>query len=159
MSDIIIEKASRGYRLRGACVVSRPLEEVFQFFADAGNLEQLTPPWIRFRVLTPQPIEMRAGALIDYRLRLRGLPLRWQSEITAWEPPHRFVDEQRRGPYAFWRHEHRFEPCPEGTRVSDDVHYGVPGGALIHALLVRRDVERIFRFRQEALARLFAPNS
>jgi ligand-binding SRPBCC domain-containing protein len=155
MPEVSIEKAPRGYRMHAACIVPCKLDEVFAFFADATNLERLTPPWIRFQVLTPQPIAMRAGLLIDYRLRIRGMPLRWQSEITAWEPQTYFVDEQRRGPYTFWRHEHRFEACVEGTRVIDDVAYGVPGGRLIHALIVRRDVQAIFRYRQKTLAEIF----
>jgi ligand-binding SRPBCC domain-containing protein len=155
VAELSIEKADRGYFLRANCVVARELDEVFEFFSSAANLQRITPPWIRFHVLTPQPIVMRQGVLIDYKLRIRGLPLRWQSEITAWEPQRRFVDEQRRGPYRFWRHEHLFEPCDEGTRVIDNVHYGVPGGRLVHGLLVRRDVESIFRYRQATLERLF----
>ena len=132
-----------------------PLDEVFAFFADAHNLEALTPPWLRFTVLTPAPIEMKPGARIDYRLRLRGLPLRWQSEITVWEPPRRFVDAQRRGPYRLWHHEHTFAAEGEGTRVGDRVRYAVPGGALVNALFVRRDVEKIFAYRHERLQRRF----
>lgn len=156
MSTLTIEKQDRGYLLRAECLVPRELDEVFEFFSNAANLERITPPWIRFQVLTPQPIEMHQGLLIDYRLRIRGLPMRWQSEIVVWEPQRRFVDEQRHGPYRFWRHEHRFKPCDEGTRVIDEVHYGVPGGALIHGLLVRRDVASIFRYRQATLERFFA---
>ena len=155
MSSVTIEKAAAGYRMRAQCIVSRELDEIFAFFADAVNLERLTPPWIRFQVLTPQPIAMSVGLLIDYKLRIRGMPMRWQSEITAWEPQTYFVDEQRRGPYTFWRHEHRFKLCAEGTRVFDDVYYGVPGGAIVHALVVRRDINSIFRFRQHALSRIF----
>ena len=101
------------------------------------------------------PLEMRAGARIDYRLRVRGLPLRWQSEITAWEPPHRFLDEQRRGPYRLWVHEHTFVERDGGTEVRDRVTYAVPGGWLVERLLVGPDVRRIFAFRRETLARLF----
>jgi ligand-binding SRPBCC domain-containing protein len=133
----------------------RPLEEVFAFFADAGNLQTLTPEWLDFTILTPRPIQMRAGTVIDYRLRLRGIPIRWRSEITAWEPPHRFVDEQRRGPYRLWVHEHRFETRDGGTQVADLVRYAVPGGRLVDWLFVRRDVERIFQFRREKLLALF----
>ena len=156
MSEISIERAPGGYRLHAECIVPRPLDEVFAFFSDARNLEQITPPLVRFHVTTPQPIVMRPGLLIDYQLRIRGVPVRWQSEITAWEPSTRFVDEQRRGPYKFWRHEHRFEPCNGGTRVLDEVHYGVPGGALIHWLVVGRDVRKIFAYRQQRLKEIFA---
>ena len=156
MNEISVERSPRGYLLRAECLVPRPLEEVFDFFADAHNLEQITPPLVRFHVVTPRPIVMRTGLLIDYKLRIRGVPTRWQSEITAWEPTVRFVDEQRRGPYKFWRHEHRFETCDGGTRVFDEVHYGVPGGALINWLLVGRDVRKIFTYRQQRLKEIFA---
>jgi ligand-binding SRPBCC domain-containing protein len=134
----------------------RRRDEVFRFFADAFNLETLTPPWLKFKMLTPRPIEMRAGLRIDYRLRLRGFPLRWQSEITVWEPPGRFVDEQRRGPYRQWIHEHTFEERDGGTLARDMVQYAVIGGRLINTLFVRRDVEKILRFRREKLRELFA---
>ena len=133
----------------------RPRAEIFQFFADAGNLNILTPPWLRFEILTPRPIVMRVGALIDYRLRLHGWPLRWQSEITAWEPPERFVDEQRHGPYRLWQHEHRFTERDGGTVVTDRVRYAVAGGRLTDWLFVRHDVVRIFAYRQQKLAELF----
>lgn len=125
--------------------------ELFPFFADAANLEALTPPWMSFHILTPQPIAMQVGALIDYRLKVRGVLLRWRSEITAWEPPGRFVDEQVRGPFRRWIHEHRFEPRDGGTVAIDRVRYAVPGGALINWLLVRHDVARIFAFRMAKL--------
>lgn len=133
----------------------QPLRELFPFFADAYNLESLTPPWVKFNVLTPAPIEMYKGVLIDYRLKIHGFPVRWQSEITAWDPPHRFVDEQRRGPYRVWIHEHRFEEREGGTQMIDHVRYAVPGGALINALFVRRDVKRIWAYRSARLAELF----
>jgi ligand-binding SRPBCC domain-containing protein len=133
----------------------RPLEEVFAFFADAKNLQAITPPWLDFALVTPEPIRMSRGTLIDYRLRLHGFPIRWRSEITAWEPPRRFVDDQRRGPYKLWVHEHRFQAQDGGTHVADAVRYAVPGGALIDRLFVRRDVERIFQFRRQKLQELF----
>lgn len=135
----------------------RPREEVFDFFRRAENLEELTPPLVRFRILSA-PTDMRVGATIDYRLRIHGLPMRWQSEITVWEPPHRFVDEQRRGPYRLWHHEHTFEERDGGTLVRDHVRYAVPGGPLaplLHALLVGRDVRRIFAFREERMRARF----
>jgi ligand-binding SRPBCC domain-containing protein len=134
----------------------RPRAEVFPFFADARNLEAITPAFLKFVVLTPAPIEMRAGALIDYKLRVHGIPLRWRTLISAWDAPRRFVDEQVRGPYRQWIHEHTFEERDGGTLMRDVVRYRVPGGALADRLFVRRDVERIFAFRREVLVRHFA---
>jgi ligand-binding SRPBCC domain-containing protein len=136
-----------------------PRNEVFSFFADASNLERITPPWLKFQILTPGPITMRAGALIDYRLRVHGLPIRWQTEITAWEPPFRFVDEQRRGPYRRWIHTHTFQARDGGTLCTDEVRYAVPGGRLINWLLVRRDVAAIFAYRATVLRAHFGPPS
>ena len=135
--------------------IAKPLRDVFPFFAEAHNLEELTPAWLRFRVLTPPPIEMAVGARIDYRLRLRGIPVAWESEITAWEPPVRFVDEQRRGPYRLWVHEHRFREADGMTLAEDHVRYAVPGGWIADRLLVRRDVRKIFEYRREKLHRIF----
>jgi ligand-binding SRPBCC domain-containing protein len=133
----------------------RPVSEVFPFFADAGNLDALTPPWLRFEILTPRPIEMKVGARIDYRLRLRCLPVRWQSEITAWQPPHRFVDEQLRGPYRQWIHEHTFTARDGGTLVVDRVRYSVYGGQLMNQLFVKKDLQKIFAYRRLRLEELF----
>lgn len=136
-------------------VLPCPRDEVFAFFADAANLEELTPPWLNFRVTTPAPLVMRPGLLIDYRLKLRGIPVRWRSEITAWEPPARFVDEQRRGPYKLWRHEHRFEEEAGGTLCLDRVEYQVPLDALAHRLIVRPELDRIFAYRRQKLVEHF----
>ena len=149
----------RIFELETEIWLPRPRAEVFPFFADAANLERITPPWLHFEIASRPPIEMRPGATIDYRLRVRGLPLRWRSEITAWEPPHRFVDEQRRGPYRLWHHTHTFEESDGGTLCRDRVRYAVPFGRLANWLIVRRDVERIFAFRAEALKRIFAPDA
>ncbi len=140
---------------QGEVWLPKPPQQVFEFFADARNLQAITPAWLNFVVLTPGPIEIRRGALIDYRLRVHGIPIRWQTEITAWEPPHRFVDEQRRGPYRLWVHEHRFEARDGGTLASDFVRYAAPGGKLTDWLFVRRDVERIFQFRRQKLLEVF----
>ena len=147
------------YELRTWLWVPRPRAEVFAFFGDATNLERITPPFLRFRVLTPPPIAMRAGALIDYRLSLHGVPLRWRTKIDAWEPPHRFVDLQLTGPYRQWIHTHTFSDKDGGTQVEDQVLYRLRGPApftrLVHALLVGPDTRRIFEFRHHALADAF----
>ena len=132
-----------------------PLGRTFEFFSAAHNLERIIPPLVGFRILTPAPIEMRKGTQIDYRLRLRGVALRWRSEMTRWDPPHGFVDEQRRGPYRKWIHEHRFREEDGGTRVEDHVTYAVPGGALVDRWFVRPDLDRIFEYRRHAIAELF----
>jgi len=143
------------FELSTAAWLPRRVDEVFPFFADARNLEVLTPPWLRFEIRTPPPIEMGVGALIDYRISLRGLPMAWRTRIRVWEPNRRFVDEQLRGPYLEWIHTHEFEDVAGGTLVRDTVHYRVPGGRLVNRLFVQRDVTRIFRYRLEALRRHF----
>lgn len=128
--------------------------ELFPFFASAANLDAITPPWLHFQILTPF-VKMSEGALIDYRLRVRGIPMRWRTRINLWEPPLRFVDEQIRGPYRLWVHEHSFEECEGGTLARDNVRYAVPLDSLAHRWVVRPDIERIFRFRQEAMRERF----
>jgi ligand-binding SRPBCC domain-containing protein len=145
----------RIFEFRARTRVPRPRDEVFAFFADAGNLQELTPPWLRFETLTPRPIEMRPGALIDYRLHLRFIPIRWRTRITVWEPPHRFMDEQLRGPYRLWLHEHTFEEDGDGTFCGDFVCYAVPFGALANRLMVARDVRKIFAYREMRLREIF----
>lgn len=145
-----------GYVLETEQFLPRPRAEVFELFSDAFELEGLTPPWLRFHVKTPPPIRMAEGAEIDYRLRVRGVPLAWRSRITVWEPPHRFVDEQLRGPYRWWRHEHRLEQVEGGTLCCDHVEYQVYGGRLVEALFVRHDLRRIFEFRSLRLVERFA---
>jgi ligand-binding SRPBCC domain-containing protein len=143
------------FEFRARTRVPRPRPEVFAFFADAGNLEELTPSFLGFQILTPQPVEMRPGALIDYRIRLSGFPMKWRTEISAWEPPHRFVDEQLKGPYRLWIHEHTFEEDGDGTVVIDFVRYAVPFGTLANRLLVARDVRKIFAYREQRLKEIF----
>jgi ligand-binding SRPBCC domain-containing protein len=132
----------------------RPRSEVFPFFADARNLQSITPAWLDFQVLTPDVV-IETGALIDYRLKVHGIPLRWRTRICEWEPPVRFIDEQIRGPYRLWRHEHTFEEVEGATECRDRVEYAVFGGRLLNRLLVRRDVERIFAHRQRCLRAVF----
>ena len=128
---------------------------VFSFFADARNLEAITPPWLNFAITTPEPIEIHKGSLIDYQLRIHGFPVRWQTEISGWNPPFGFVDKQLRGPYRQWIHTHTFEEKDGGTLCRDQVRYVVLGGRFIDWLIVRRDVARIFAYRREALLARF----
>jgi ligand-binding SRPBCC domain-containing protein len=151
---------SRIYLLERRQCIPCPLADVFPFFADAANLEQLTPDFLGFQILTPLPIEMAAGTLIDYRIRLCGVPLRWRTRIESFEPPHRFSDVQIRGPYRLWHHTHEFTATPEGTLMIDRVRYGLPLGplgSLAHAWFVHRTLRQIFDFRRRAVERLFAP--
>ena len=133
-------------------------EEVFPFFAEAGNLEAITPPWLGFQVATPSPIGMRVGTLIEYRLRLHRLPIAWLTRIEEWVPSERFVDMQLTGPYRLWHHTHTFRPHPDGgTLMTDTVRYALPFGplgSLAHRVLVRRDLERIFDYRAQAVPAL-----
>lgn len=133
-----------------------PVAQAFAFYGDDRNLEPLTPPWLHFAVTSPRPVTMRADTLLEYRLRLHGVPLRWRTRIETWEPPHRFTDFQEKGPYSLWEHTHIFEP--DGSRstiIHDRVRYAIPLGplgALAHRAFVRRDLERIFDYRRDAVA-------
>jgi ligand-binding SRPBCC domain-containing protein len=142
------------FRLETRLWLSAPVSRVFAFFADPANLETITPSFLHFRLLTPG-VELRRGATLDYRLRLRGVPFRWRTEVTAWEPESRFRDEQRRGPYRYWRHSHLFRAERDGTMVEDGVDYDVPGGYAVHQLLVGPDLVRIFTYRQQRLREIF----
>jgi len=134
-------------------------EELFPFYGDAYNLEVLTPDFLQFKVQTPRPIEMKPGAIIDYRLKVHGIPLKWRTRIDQWEPASHFVDEQIKGPYVKWYHQHRFEAHAGGTRVIDQVNFRPRGGPIIYHLFVKRDVENIFHFRQQKLFTMFGdPN-
>lgn len=139
--------------------MKRPRREVFAFFADAANLERLTPASLHFHVLTPVPIEMRAGALIDYRIALFGVPLKWRTLIEAFEPESRFVDVQSEGPYRLWRHVHTFSDAADGgTVVGDRVEYELPLGVLgrvAHAVFVRGQLRHIFDYRQRVVGEMF----
>jgi ligand-binding SRPBCC domain-containing protein len=138
----------KSFRFQASVWLSRPRQEVFEFFSEASVI---TPPWLLFRVVTPQPIQMQLGAIIDYRLKIRGIPVRWQSKITVWDPPLRFVDEQTGGPYRIWIHKHRFIEDAGRTRCEDDVQYAPLGGALINKLFVERDIRNIFAYRSQRL--------
>lgn len=155
-SDVSVNYQAPGFVLSTRVVLPRRPDELFSFFSDAFNLERITPPFLKFRVVSEAPLELRKGSEIDYRLRLHGLPIRWRTLIKDWNPPHGFIDEQLEGPYRRWIHEHSFAPHPNGTLARDRVYYEVLGGRLVNAVIVERDVRRIFEFRRGCLLRLFA---
>lgn len=138
------------------------LEETFAFYGGVENLERITPPWLHFRILDPRPQALSPGARLEYSLVLHRFPIRWITEIDEWEPPHRFVDFQLRGPYALWEHTHTFEPVPGGTLLRDRIRYAIPYGPLgwlAHVAFVRRDLRRIFDYRRDAVAELLRPRA
>lgn len=142
---------AQSYHFQCELWLPQPRETVYRFFADARNLQALTPSWLHFEILTPSPILMQPGAIIDYRLRIHGFFLRWRTEITTWEPPTRFVDKQIRGPYHSWEHTHTFHEQAGGTLCVDEVNYWPRGGAIANCLFVQRDIKKIFAFRQTQL--------
>ncbi len=153
-------RPAREYVIEREQWLSRPIGEVFDFFADATNLQAVTPDWLRFSIVTPTPIAMGVGTRIDYRLRWRRLPLRWTTLIEAWEPPHRFIDAQLEGPYRLWRHTHTFEGRQGGTLIRDEVRYRLPLGwlgAALHRTGIRRDLEAIFDHRARRVRELLEP--
>lgn len=143
------------YRLTARATLPRPRHEAFAFFSDAHNLERLTPAFLNFRILTPAPVDMRAGTRIDYRIRLHGIPIKWRTRISVWQPDERFVDEQVRGPYRYWHHEHIFEDAAQKTVMTDVVTYSVWFGAVLHPLLVKRDLMRVFEYRHDHILKVF----
>jgi ligand-binding SRPBCC domain-containing protein len=147
-----------GYRLERELFIPKPRDEVFAFFADAFNLERITPAFLKFHIVTPGPIAMQAGTLIDYELRLYGVKFRWRTRIAAFEPPRFFVDEQLKGPYRRWVHRHEFEETEAGTLMRDRLEYSLgfgPFGAIAHAIFVRRSVEQIFEHRNRTISEIF----
>ena len=154
--QIVWNSAAKQFELTTEVVLPDSLANVFDFFADAFNLELITPPFLNFRVETDAPIDIKQGTLIDYRLRLHGFPIRWRSEICEWEPGVRFVDTQIRGPYKHWWHEHTFfEIDQQTTRMVDRVLYTVPGGKWINNFFVEKNLRRIFGYRQQIISKIF----
>lgn len=148
----------RTYHLTSEIWLPCSKEAVFRFFADPHNLERITPPWLHFEILS-RDLRVAQGTLLDYRLRVRGIPLRWQSEISLWDPPHRFIDRQTKGPYSFWLHEHWFRDERGGTRAGDHVEYAALGGPLIQQLLIQPDLDKIFSYRRRVLEEIFASDA
>jgi ligand-binding SRPBCC domain-containing protein len=149
---------AREYLLEQVQLIPATIPEVFPFFTDAHNLERITPPFLNFKIRTPAPIEMRSGTLLDYQIRLYGVPMRWRTVIEDWEPGVRFVDRQLRGPYKLWHHTHEFHATSEGTVMVDRVRYQMPSGpigALARRLFVEGALEKIFAFRFRTIEQLF----
>ncbi len=149
----------KAFRYSSEVLLDAPLADVFEFFSKAENLEKLSPTSLRFEILTPLPIVMKTGCLIDYRLRIHRIPVRWRTEISVWEPGVRFVDRQLSGPYTKWVHEHKFKAEGNKTRMWDSVDYALPFGPIgliAHALFVRKEIEGIFRYRAEAIDKWLA---
>lgn len=147
------------YSLKRQQLISRNLEETFSFFSRPENLALITPASLKFQMLTPSPIEMKEGAIIDYTVRPFGFPLRWTTFITEFKPPYRFADLQLRGPYAYWHHAHTFSETDDGTLMADEIHYALPFGfigRLAHAIAVKRQLQGIFDYRKELLVQFFA---
>ena len=147
------------YTFETQTILNKHIHEVFLFFASAENLNAVTPPWLKFEILTSLPIEMKIGTQVDYRLRLHGVPIRWRSKITEWNPPHKFTDVQIKGPYRFWKHEHFFTAEGNKTRMIDRVEYAIPGwifALVVHALFVNRDLEKIFDYREKKFLEIFS---
>jgi ligand-binding SRPBCC domain-containing protein len=140
--------------------IQHPIDTVFAFFSSAENLGRITPPLLKFTILTPTPIEMKQGALIDYKLRIRGIPIRWRTLISTWEPPFHFVDEQLKGPYRMWHHTHSFESVEGDTAtiMHDNVKYSILGGRLAH-FMIKKDIDAIFAFRTQAILEFFPENT
>jgi ligand-binding SRPBCC domain-containing protein len=145
------------YRIQTELWLPERRDKVFEFFCNPYNLDRITPPWLHFQILTQPSTPMQRGTLLDYRLRIRGLPVRWQSEIAKWDPPRRFIDRQTRGPYSLWIHEHTFKVHGGGTLVGDRVEYAVRGGKFVQKFFVAPDLERVFMYRQKVLEALFNP--
>lgn len=146
------------YTLRREQWIARPIDEVFAFFAEARNLEKITPPWLGFKIISMSTNSISEGTVIHYRLRLHGIPMHWRTDILDWNPPLGFVDEQTKGPYKQWRHTHSFEAYGDRTKMIDKVQYSLPFGVLgriVHALKVRGDVSRIFDYRRLQIDALF----
>ena len=150
MTDYVLERTQ---------VLRVPIDAAFAFFSDAHNLERITPPWLRFRIVE-SPAQLGVGARLRYRLSLFGIPIRWRTEIVDWSPPRSFVDVQRRGPFLLWEHTHRLRPVDGGTEIYDHVRYQLflgPLGALVRRLLVRGWVDGIFDYRAERVPVLLSP--
>jgi hypothetical protein len=147
------------YKITTKQIIQRPLAEVFAFFSQPENLALITPDHLAFNIITPPPVEMKQGAIIDYTIRLFKVSVHWRTLITSFEPPFKFVDEQIKGPYSFWHHTHTFKERPYGVEIQDEVHYSIPFGILgqiMHAIWIKNDLKKIFVHRERIIDNLFA---
>ncbi len=145
------------FTLKRSVWIPHPIDEVFSFFSDPKNIPSITPKWVRFQNVGNGRGEMKVGTQFEHRIKVKGvLPVRWISEITEWDPPYGFVDEQKSGPYRFWRHEHVFEESKGGTLVGDIVRYSVLGGDFLNRWLIAPDLKKIFDYRRESVRRIFS---
>lgn len=152
---IDISRHNGNFLLRTELLIPQSRAQVFDFFSKAENLQSITPASLHFQILTPLPITMRKGQIIDYRISLHGIPISWKTLISQWDPPYAFTDEQIRGPYHTWIHQHLFEECAEGTLVIDRVQYWPLGGSVSNYLFVAAELLKIFRYRQQQLKEIF----
>jgi len=149
------------YKIKTEQFIKRSLAEVFDFFSRPENLAEITPSELHFKILSPQPLEMKQGAVIDYTIKLFKIPVHWRTLISTYEPPYRFVDEQIKGPYSYWHHTHIFKEVNDGVEIYDSVSYSIPFGLLgrlLHAVWIKRNLERIFKFRKNVIDQIFSKN-
>ena len=164
LGNEIVEKFQReGYlNLSRQIFLNYSIDKVFDFFSDAGNLDILTPKWLNFNILTDMPISISKGTQIEYKLKYRGVPIRWTSNINEWEPPYFFIDEQIKGPYRKWIHFHNFQSKDSGTLVTDTVFYKIIGNKQIDGfldfLIIKSDLDRIFDYRIKTIRTIFSKN-
>jgi ligand-binding SRPBCC domain-containing protein len=147
------------YKLEREQVINKPIEQVFAFFEKPENLATITPPSMQFNILTPFPLDMKTGSIIDYAIKIFGFRIHWRTIIAGYDPPSGFVDEQLKGPYAFWRHKHQFEKIENGSLIRDKVNYALPFGylgRLVHMIFVKRQLQHIFNYRSTAIKEIFA---
>ena len=148
------------YNFEMEMIIPADIAKVFSFFSSAENLQRITPPWLNFNILTPTPFQIEQGRFIDYKLSLYGIPFKWKTEITLWDPPHRFIDEQVKGPYRKWIHVHYFEPRGDHTFMRDNVKYEIPVfHTVINKLFVHKHVTNIFNYRRERINEIFNSTS
>ena len=146
------------FKLNARQFIGRPIDEVFGFFSRPENLTLITPSNLHFNILTPRPLEMKQGAVIDYTIKIFKVPIHWRTLITTYDPPFKFVDEQLKGPDNFWHHTHTFKEVSDGVEIYDEVHYGIPFGplgSLLHALWIKKDLNHIFEYRKGVIDNIF----